>query len=45
MSWCNVLRRAGPDCYVNDNFPGIFINFRLQILTQGKIAAYGDPCQ
>ena len=43
MSWCNVLRRAGSDYYVNDNFPGIFADFRLKIFTQEKISSYGDP--
>ena len=37
MSWCNVLRRAGSDYCVNDNFPGTFVNFCLKIFTQERI--------
>ena len=44
MSWYNVLRRAGSDYCVNDNFPGTFADFRLKIFTQEKITSYGDPC-
>ena len=43
MSWCNVLRRAGSDYCVNDNFPSTFADFRLMIFTQDKISSYGDP--
>ena len=44
MSLCNLLRRAGSDYPVNDNFPGTFADFRLKIFTQEKISSYGDPC-
>ena len=44
MSRCNVLRRAGLDYCVNDNFPGTFTDFRVKIFTQEKISSYGDPC-
>ena len=44
MSWCNVLRRAGSDYCVNDNFSGTFADFLLKIFTQEKSSSYGDPC-
>ena len=44
MSCCNVLRRAGSDYCVNDNFPGTFAEFCLKIVTQEKISSYGDSC-
>ena len=44
MSWFNRLRRGGPDYCVNDNFPGTFADFRLNIFSQEKISSYGDPC-
>ena len=44
MSWCNVLRRAGSDYCVNDNFPGTFTDFYLKIFTQEKMSSYPDPC-
>ena len=44
MSWCNVLRRAGLDDCLNDNFPGFFADCCLKISTQEKISSYGDPC-
>ena len=44
MSWCNVLRRAGSDFCVNDNFPGTFVDFRLKIFTQERINTYVDAC-
>ena len=37
MSWCNILQGAGSDYWVNDNFPGTFADFGLQIFTQEKI--------
>ena len=33
MFWCNILRRAGSDYYVN-NFPGTFVDFRLKKFIQ-----------
>ena len=36
MSWCNVLRRAGSDYSVNDNFPGTFADFYLKMFTPEK---------
>ena len=42
MSWCNALRRAGPDYGVNDISPGTFADFCLKIFTQKKISSYGD---
>ena len=39
MSWCNVLRRAGSDYCVNDNFPGMYADFRLKSFTQEKISS------
>ena len=44
MSLCNVLRRAGSEYCVNDNFPGTLVDFRLKIFTQEKISIYADPC-
>ena len=44
MSWSNVIRRASSDFYVNDNFPGTFVDFRLKIFTQERISTYDDPC-
>ena len=50
MSWCNllrwyhVLRRAGADFCVNDNFPGTVLDFRLKIFTQERISIYVDTC-
>ena len=50
MSWCNllrwyhVLRRAGSDFCVNDNFPGTVLDFRLKIFTQERISIYVDTC-
>ena len=44
MSRCNVRRRAGLDYCVDDNFPGTFADFRLNIFTQEKISSYGNPC-
>ena len=44
MSWCNVLRRAGSNYCVNDDFPGTFVDFRLKIFTQENISSYDDPC-
>ena len=42
ISWCYVLQRAGSDYCVNDNFPGTFTDFCLQIFTQKKITSYRD---
>ena len=44
MSWYNVLRKAGSNYCVNDNFQGTFANFRFKIFTQEKVSSYGDPC-
>ena len=44
MSWCNVLRRAGSDYCVNDNFPGTFTDLCIKVFTQEKISSYVDPC-
>ena len=43
-SWCNVLRRAGSDYCVYDNFPGPFVDFCLKIFVQEIISSYVDPC-
>ena len=43
MSWCNVLRRAGSDYCVNDDFPGTFADFRLKTFTQEESSSYVDP--
>ena len=42
MFWCNVLRRAGSDFCVTDNFPDTFIDFCFKIITQEKISTYVD---
>ena len=44
MSWYNVLRKAGSNYCVNDNFQGTFADFRFKIFTQEKVSSYGDPC-
>ena len=36
-----IIRKAGSDYCVNDNFPSTFTDFRLNIFTQEKIS---DPC-
>ena len=43
MSWYNVLRSAGSDYCVNDDFPGTFADFCLKIFTQEKSSSYVDP--
>ena len=43
MSWCNILRRAGSDYYVND-FSGTFADFRFKKFIQEIISSYADPC-
>ena len=43
MSWSNVLRGAGSDFCVNDNFPGTFFDFLLKIFSQKSIGSYDDP--
>ena len=43
MSWCNILRRAGSDYYVND-FPGTFADFHFKKFIQEIISSYADPC-
>ena len=43
MPWSNVLRRAGSDFCVNDNFLGTFVDFCLKIFTQERISTYDDP--
>ena len=40
MSWWNVTRRADSDYSVNDNFPGTFVDFRLNTFTQERISSY-----
>ena len=42
MSGFNLYQRAGWDYCVNDNFPGIFVDFCLKIFTQEKISTYVD---
>ena len=44
MSWCNVLRKADSNYYVN-NFPCTFVDFRFKKFTQETISSYADPCQ
>ena len=44
MFWSNVLRRARLDFCENDNFPGTFVDFRLDIFSQERISTYDDPC-
>ena len=44
MSRHNVLRKAGSDYGVNDNFPGTFVNFHLNKFTQERFSSYVDPC-
>ena len=43
MFWCNILRKAGSDYYVND-FRGTFVDFRLKKFIQEIISSYADPC-
>ena len=43
MSWCNIFRRAGSDCNVND-FPGTVVDFRLKKFIQEIISSYADTC-
>ena len=43
MSWCNVLRRAGSDCCVN-NFPVTFVDFCFKKFTQEIICSFVEPC-
>ena len=43
MSWCNILRRAVSDYYVND-FPGTFVDFRFKKFIQEIISSYAGPC-
>ena len=44
MSCCNLLRRAGSEYCLNDNFPDTFADFLLKIFTQEETSSYGDPC-
>ena len=37
MYWSYVLGRAGSNFCVNDNFPGTFIDFRVQIFSEERI--------
>ena len=43
MPWSNVLRKAGSDFCVKDNFLGTFVDFCLKIFTQERISTYDDP--